>query len=375
MNNNINYAYLKASLLSNGVRVSELAKEKYGEPFLVKRRAYGISDPLEYNEIDLPQEMYLNSDIICAVNIRTDSPWKLDYIDEEFKIINDDGYSFDVDFPRTPEFYSKKLSNGKLCNTIATLYGGSALGIFVNSKCHLVESKNACKYCSIKVNHDQGVDFVSLVKPIEIYEAVKLSLQSQSPIKQVMINGGNFPNPDKGFEIYIECCKMARKAIDELCSDIELHLIAYPPNRLELIDQLAEYNVSIALNSEVYNDKLFNSYCPGKDKHKINLALDHAVQVLGEQKVYSIMVGGLEPNESLELGLNDLISRNIIPVVNIFHPDPNTDLEHYKSPRTDDIIDMGKKLQECYSKIKVKSPFYQYCGRNSIDYEASLNLF
>lgn len=375
MKNNTNFAHIKASILSNGIRISRAVKENYGNPYLIKRRAYGISDPLEYNDIDLPQEMYLDGNLICAVNIREDSNWLLDYVGAKYIIVNDKGESFQVDFPKTPDFYNEKLSNGKKSNTIATLYGGSALGIFVNAKCNLVETSKACKYCSIKINHDQGVDFSSLVKPNEIYETAKLALTGTSPIRQIMINGGNFPNSDKGFGIYIECCKMARKAIDEMSSDVELHLIAYPPNDLTLIKKLKEIKVSIAFNSEVYDSELFADYCPGKDKTKIDKALDYAFEVLGPQKVYSIMVGGLEPNKSLKLGIDELVNRGIVPVINIFHPDPNTELEKFKSPSESKIIEMGIILQNAYSQMNVENPFYKYCGRNSIDYEASLELF
>ncbi|MGA4605131.1 radical SAM protein [Pseudoalteromonas maricaloris] len=372
-----NIAHIKACLLSDGVRVTEAFLNNYGAPFLEKRRAYGFSDPLSYKDTFLPQEIYLdNEGTICAVNIRESSTWELDFDSGEFFLKSPVSKQIPITFPRKPNFYDVSISSSKKGMNIATLYGGSSLGIFVSGRCRLVDIGKICKYCSIKVNHDQGVDFSNLIQAEEIYEVVKVALEKDtSTIGQVMINGGNFPDPDKGFRIYTECCRAARKAIDESGVDVELHLIAYPPENLSLIDELKHLGVCIAMNTEVHDKKVFSNICPGKDKDHILSSLKHAAKVLGRGRVFSILVGGLEELNSLDEGIDMLIKNDIVPVINVFHPDPGTELGKQKAPAASDIVSMGKILQSYYSKFGVNTPFYSKCGRNSIDFEASKSMF
>lgn len=372
-----NIAHIKACLLAEGMRVTEKFLKNYGAPFLEKRRAYGFSDPLSYKHTFLPQEIYLDSNgTVCAVNIREKSEWVLDFDSGDFFLKSPFIPPILITFPRKPNFYEAVVSPTRKGMNIATLYGGNSLGIFVSGHCRLVNMGKICKYCSIKVNHDQGVDFSNLIKPDEVYEIVKIALETDaSTVGQVMINGGNFPDPDKGFKIYTECCKAARKAIDETGSNIELHLIAYPPNDLSLIDELKELDLSIAMNTEVHDRTIFSEICPGKDKDHIFTALKHAVNVLGKSRVFSIFVGGLEKIDTLSDGIDMLIRNDIVPVINVFHPDPGTVLGEQKAPSSNEIISMGKVLQNYYVRFGVETPFYSACGRNSIDFEASKNMF
>jgi radical SAM superfamily enzyme YgiQ (UPF0313 family) len=148
---------------------------------------------------------------------------------------------------------------------------------------------------------------------------------------------------------------------------------------LELFHLLKNTNVGIAMNTEVFDPVLFEKYCPGKTDTlgQANLfkALQKAVDILGEGKVYSILVGGLEPYESLKNGLDFLSSKGVTPIINVFHPDPQTPLEKFPTPQPEEILRMGLALQETFSKNSFMTPFYKECGRNSLDSEAYMNLF
>lgn len=368
---------IKAELLSSGVSLSPSFIEQYGPPFLEKRRAYGNSDDLIYQNVTVPQELYLGpSKVVCSVNIRSASEWILDF-DGDYIVRNKlRRGALPVTFPYRPCFYEENLKNGARANSIATLYGGGALGVFVYGSCALVQENLACQYCSIQANRLKQTEFEEVVRPVQIYEVVKAALVADGDlITQVMINGGNFKDSDKSFKYYIEICAQARAALDELGSNAELHLIAYPPADFSLFVELAKFDVSLAMNSEVFDPVIFKKVCPGKDQQYLRSALFEAVKVFGRGKVYSILVGGLEPLDSLRRGMMALANGGVTPIINVFHPDPGTPLEHHCAPTVADIMEMGALLQDVYSLHDFMTPFYSGCGRNAIDTEAYLKLF
>lgn len=374
---------VKAELLHHGVTLSPAFSGRYGEPYLAKRRAYGNSDPLEFREGRLPQELYLLPDrLVCAVTIRLNSPWLLDSNEDEGFVVRrrSESRSFPVDFPHAPAFYDRTLSTGEKVKNVVTLYGGGSLGVFAFGSCRLVDIGKPCGYCSISQNRTLGVDFLNVISEARIEEALSLALEDTAcPSTQVMVNGGNFPDQDRSFSHYTRLARAAARAVEASGRDVDVHLIVYPPRDLGRLAELSGSGVGVAMNYEVCEPDLFRKYCPGKTvyggQEHIAAALRRAVEVLGEGSVYSILVGGLEPLESLERGLVELAGDGVTPVVNVFHADPATPLEHHPVPDADAIRAMGQALQEVYRQHAFAHPFYLDCGRNSIDTEAWRGLF
>lgn len=374
---NLTSVEIKALALEKGIIFSERFLVAFGKPYLEKRRAYGNSDSVKYLQTSIPQEFYILPErLICAVNCRDDSDLIIDFNGCDFTIGTSDDVLSTISFPLHPVFYDNHLSDGTPAKKIGTLYGGAALGLFVYGACTLVQNNVGCKYCSIKPNKDFGRDFAHSLNEKQVYEAVDQALSSDpDTISQIMINGGIFKDYDKGFLHYVKLCAAARKALDKHRSKAELHLISYPPNNLDLLQHLESLNLSLAMNSEVFDKDLFLEYCPGKNQQHIRNALSKAVSILGKGKVYSICVGGLESLSSLKSGLEELAELGVTPVINVFHPDPMTALESHPTPSAGHILDMGKILQTIYLNNPYMKPFYDDCGRNSIDSEAYKGLF
>jgi hypothetical protein len=374
---------IKAQLLSYGVLPTKQFIDAYGSPFLEKRRAYGNPDDLDFQGKIVPQELVLLPErLICAVNIRVTSPWQLDYRNDKFVVAaRSGGKEYPITFPLHPDFYDVNMSNSQPVKNIITLYGGGSLGVFVYGACSLVEMGAPCQYCSILPNRTQQNEFPHVITKKVFREALLIALQDITcPIKQVMINGGNFSDPDRSFLYYVKMVEVAREALDMAGrNDIDLHLIVYPPNDLALFERLRGLDVSIAMNMEVFDPDSFRQFCPGKHKtsgqrHIIN-ALFQASERIGFGHVYSILVGGLEKQVTMDVGMDYLAKNGVIPVINVFHADPGTPLYRYPTPSTERIMEMGKSLQLIYERIGPVQPFYLNCGRNSLDTEAYLRLF
>lgn len=373
---------LKAELLANGVRPTPAFLAAYGPPYLSKRRAYGNPDDLGIIGQRIPQEMYLLPErLICSVNVRSDSGWLLDWSHEEGFFIRFDERTTPISFPVTPGFYTALLEDGRPVRSVVTLYGGASLGIFVHGNCSLVDMGKACQYCSISPNRSREQEFPLVVTRELLSSALAVALADRTcHFSQVMINGGNFRDPDRSFLYYARLCQSARRALDEAGrDDIELHLIVYPPADLELLKELAGLNLSVAMNMEVFDPALFQRFCPGKNAvlgqlHALK-ALTRAAEILGAGNVFSILVGGLESQESMDQGMARLAGEGVIPVINVFHPDPETPLAMRPAPPASRILEMGRSLQAVFSETTFARPFYLGCGRNSLDTEAYYQMF
>jgi len=374
---------LKAQILSYGVLPTRAFLDRYGEPYLVKKRAYGNADDLRFLDFDLPQEIVLGPQrIVAAASVRTGSPLLLDVTPQDEFVIRHlgTGAQHRVDFPTTPDFYRATTVSGSPVTAIATLYGGGSIGIFAYGNCALVDMSAACQYCSIAPNRRRQTSFQHAISPRQVEEALDVALadESYSPL-QVMLNGGNLHDLDRSFAYYVRLATAARSAIDRSGRDVELHLIAYPPSDLSLLSPLADLDVSLAMNTEVWDLELYRTYCPGKEKlggrRHLLRGLTSAVEQLGPGSVFSIFVGGLEPMGSLVAGLTAIAELGVVPIVNVFHADPETPLAHHPEPTPDEILTMGQGLQRLYHAYPFCRPFYEGVGRNAIDYEAHLGLF
>jgi len=376
-----NSAALKAELLAHGVRPTSGFLAAYGPPYLAKQRAYGNPDDLPFLGHSLPQEMVLSpEDLVCSVNLRSESSWWLDVSQESGFVVRHGTLEAPISFPRTPSFYEERLADGRLVRSVVTLYGGGSLGVFVHGNCSLVDLGKACQYCSISPNRSRETEFPRVISETLLRSALQVALADLTcPASQIMINGGNFPDPDRGFLYYARLCAVAREVIEESGRDVELHLIVFPPARLELLRELEGLDVAVAMNMEVFDPVLFEQVCPGKaavlGQSHILAALTRAAEILGAGQVFSILVGGLEEREPMTEGMSLLAARGIIPIVNVFHPDPETPLATRPAPPAGRILEMGRSLQEVFSQAPFARPFYWKCGRNSLDTEAYLRMF
>jgi hypothetical protein len=371
---------LKVRMLAEGVRVDPELSRWFGPQFLEKRRAYGNPDPERFRLQRIPQEIYTSDGLIVAVNVREHSPLVLSGDAGGFRITDEHGTDRRISMPQRPLFYQEQMPSGEKVSTVITLYGGGALGVFAYGDCDLVQRDVACAYCSIGPNRRQTDEFEDVVRADQLRQALEIALSDTSaPISQVMLNGGNFSEMDRSFRYYAALAKVARETIDRCRrSDVELHLIVFPPRDLQLLELMADLNLQLAMNLEVFDTELFARYCPGKavtaGQQHIRRAVEKAVSFLGRDHVFSILVGGLEPVESLAAGMMELGAMGVTPVINVFHPDPGTPLASRPAPSRTEILSMGQALQEVYETFGLRS-FYTGCGRNSLDTEAERRLF
>lgn len=281
---------VKSEILSEWIDIDESVLSHYWYPYLEKRRAYGNQDPLLFRYKTIPQELYLLPErVICAINIKEHAKRKLKYNEKYY--ITDWKKEINVDFPYRPDFYDYKLANWKYVSQIITLYWWSTLWLFVYGNCNFITQWVWCSYCSLQQNRSKWTNFVSLITKEEAEEALILALtDTKTDIKQVMVNWWNLFDLDKGFIYYFELVERLERVVKSSGRNVDVHLIVAPPKDLNLIEKIQGSSISIAMNTEVFDDKLFEMHCPGKQKdyphEHIYNALKKCVDILWKNRVF-----------------------------------------------------------------------------------------
>lgn len=373
------YGNLKAEILASGIDFDEQFLNAYSlrDDFIEKRRAYGNSDQKEFSmHMKVPQEIILPGGFVVAVNQRNNAIWKLIHENDEFYVSNNK-VSIPISFPKRPHFYNEKLKDETDVSKLVTLYGNATLGIFSPGHCYYWNTGNECKFCSLAPTRDEQSDHVMFVKPERAREAIEIALDKEgNRIKHVLVNGGTISNYDLGFEKHLQVLESISEI--NLPSDVQKHLISMPPKDFKLFERLAAIKATIAMDIEIFNSELFDDICPGKSKEygrdNFMNAFKEAVSYLGKGNVYCGFVAGLEPVESLVEGMYYVASLGVVPAVNIFHNDPNSQFANHERPSLEFIKEVGHHMSIIYRDNNF-SPFIKDTGRNSLDTEAFLQCF
>jgi len=103
---------------------------------------------------------------------------------------------------------------------------------------------------------------------------------------------------------------------------------------VKLLHELGAHSVSF--NFEVFDKGYWKAIVPGKDKHigrdLWEASLIEAVKYFGEGRVFSAMIAGLEPRQTLIEGINWCCDRGIVPIVVPFSPETGSQFEGFRPP-------------------------------------------
>lgn len=363
---------VKAQLLSLGCRIDMGAISGLGET--LKENNFGYDDPnwlpSDIANLYIPSAIILPGNIVAAVRYRPKSPLVISR-GENGLILRQNSQIFSIKIPQRPKFWSCRTKQGVEMKRIGSVCGTSALYFFIHNCCEFWRFRRQCKFCSLKPTFERHKS-VELKKEIDqVVETVEASLK-MSEIRYINFVGGSMINHDREVERYIAYVSAVREAIRK--NKVEGYVITMPPHDFALIDKLSEAGITnVKFNLEVFDAGLFKTICPGKARYgreKIIAALEYATGVFGEGHVFTNLIIGLEHPTSLLEGFETLTSRGIVPEAVVFHPDPETDLQHIQPPRTREAMNIYRTLGEILRQAGLKPPMDIKNLRNSLSWEA-----
>jgi hypothetical protein len=373
-------AWIKLALLSKGVTLDAGFTAWFlGKKGFVTRRNF-YNTPV-WSEVDsgaLPQEFRLGS-VVVAANVYGDSPWQLTVEGDEPMLRNTvHSLAFPISMVEDLAALREDQDLARVCN----LYGGSALSFFSPRACYFFSDSTECRFCSLAGTAQEQHDFASRLGPDEVSAAVAKVLDREADrINQIMIVGGNERDLDRGFDRQIELVRAAHRELrsHQLDRATSIHLATMPPRNLDLVDQLSEFEgMHVMFNLEVWREDLFPQIAPGKaqdyGRASMLAALQRLRSAIGDYRAHSILIAGLEPAEATIEGAQALADLGISPIVNVYHSDRHSRLGLSLRPAYRELAIVAQGLQKIHAAHPIQ-PYWRGCGRNSIDFEASLGQF
>lgn len=251
----------------------------------------------------------------------------------------------------------RKSKSGFLFEDISYM-GHDRLRIYYRNGCWYKERGIGCQFCDI--------DNSNIPLPIEdIMEVIDFYLEEPS-LQHYLIGGGS----DSSYDSMMKILKIA-KYIRTKCNK-PIYLMMTPPDNLATLRMLYNAGITeVAFNLEVFDRALAKKYMPGKGSIPFDYyerAFREAVRIWGNKgAVRSMMIVGLETEESLLRGIEYLCSLGVAPILSLLKPIASTPLHYLLPPSDKAVLNIARQAQIICQHYNLElGPSCHYCEDNSI---------
>ena len=305
---------------------------------------------MEHNEhTRAPEEVRLTGGpygfkpVVVSVRLNPDSPYRVESEDGVLVLKAEDQVIANVELQQSPEYYNRKLANGKNIIDIApTIEWGYLLYLTAFRLCQYFGAQEECQFCDINENYRQqktsGRPYTSVKTVEEIMEALEIIASTDSDARAYTVTGGSITGSLEGkseLEFYIRY----PEAIERRWPGRWISKIVVQALPKDEVQRLRDVGVQIYHpNFEIWDKRLFELYCPGKARYVgrdewIRRILD-AAAVFGADRVIPNFVAGVEmappagfPSveaavASTAEGLDFFMSHGISPRFTTWCPEP-----------------------------------------------------
>ncbi|SNY47167.1 radical SAM protein [Paractinoplanes atraurantiacus] len=287
---------------------------------------------------------------VVSVRTNPDSPYKVQAgEDGKLQLFLDGKPIADVGVPPMPDYYRHTLANGKQVMEVApTIQWGYLVYLTVFRVCQYFGAKEECQYCDINHNWRQhkaaGRPYTG-VKPVEeVLEALAIidKYDTAKTSHAYTLTGGSVTSKVDGLEEADFYGRYAEAIEDRFPGRWIGKVVAQALPR-EDVQRFKDYGIQIYHpNFEVWDKRLFELYCPGKERYvgraEWHRRILESAEVFGPRNVIPNFVAGVEMAEpygfrsvdeaieSTTEGLEYFMSRGITPRFTTWCPEPTTPL-------------------------------------------------
>jgi hypothetical protein len=184
----------------------------------------------------------------------------------------------------------------------------------------------SCRFCPIPFADRYST------KPIpSMLDAIAIALEDPwQPAHHVLISGGT-PRP-ADFDYLRDTYEQVLRRFPGVPVDIMM----VPVDGLLDVPRLADLGLhELSINIELVDDQIAQRYMRQKRSHGLDhylRCIEDASSTLGEGRVRSMLMVGLEPVEATLEGVRRIVDAGGVPVLSPFRPDPATPLAHLAPP-------------------------------------------
>lgn len=339
---------LKTKLMTQGVRLTEKTQKHYAKNGLRKGT---------YSSLDI----YFNSSMIvnCPVDLKLCdmSPFAIDFIDNNIVLTYADELVTPI-YMDTDEAYlaldTKSGSHFKHLSFLAT----DRLRMHHSIGCYFRNISQGCLFCDVPP--------ISLPCDIEDVKEVMHWHLENSKFEHILIGGGS-QKREVEYKKILEIIRYIRTQ-----SDKKIYLMSLPPVNEDILEEYYHAGLSeIALNIEIYDREVAGKYMPGKAKIHLDeykKMLLKAVSLWGNKgNVKSLLIYGLEKDESFLDGIEWLASHGIQPVISVFRPLADTELSDRIPSSSADLYHIFERIiRICRNYCILPGPNCVYCQNNTL---------
>jgi radical SAM protein (TIGR04043 family) len=259
-----------------------------------------------------------------------DSPFEIRETIDGYAVFHNREHYADVNFMPRPTFFDSTTSTGismaKMCKLVAP---GFSI-IYVSRGCVFWGEKQ-CKFCVVGY-----IDTKEEKEPFEVAEVVEAGVKEGTINSHVALTSGALPG-DRDSELMAGAAKAIKERVN-----IPISVNVEPPRDLDSIDKMREAGAdSIYINLEVYDIARRREIMPGKSGFGIKYydgAFERCLDVFEENQVASVMMAGLESDDTYLEGIEHLACLGVVPVVVPFYPAAHSKLNGMRPPSEDKMM-------------------------------------
>jgi hypothetical protein len=345
---------VKEDLLRRGISWSPEALAVAAE---YKQKAYfifsfdmvPISGMENKENLKAPEEVRLTGGpynfrpVVVSVRLNPDSPYRVEPEGNSLMLKLAGDAVACVELQKTPEYYGKKLSNGRQIMEVApTIEWGYLIYLTMFRQCQYPADGEGCLYCDINENYRQqknaGRPYAPVKSVEEVIEALDIIASMDCGGKAYTVTGGSITGTLEG-KSEIDFYVRYPEAIERRRPGRWISKMAIQALPKDDVKRLKDAGVQIYHpNFEIWDARLFEKYCPGKARHIgrdewIRRILD-AADIFGPENVIPNFVAGVEMAApagfetideaiaSTSEGLEFFMSRGISPRFTTWCPEP-----------------------------------------------------
>jgi hypothetical protein len=344
---------LKVLLLSQGIFVHDSVYETFEKTHRLSR------DPRSCNTIFLGDNLpvYLG-------RIGNEARFHLKAIDGKPMLTCNGETVTEVTLPPKTAFFDQQTTNGIPFGLLAIIQGLDMLAFSYLWACEIAKTNNECRFCHCGNFTSQMVrakcwqDFEFPVQ--DVVDVVQFAVDNDPQTKILQMTAGSTFQPDAEIDRYVSILKEIERRVG-LAKVNGGILFLTPPHKPALLDKLFDAGAGrLAFDLDIWDEKLFEKYCPGKAKYTTRkqhlAALFYAAEKYGPKRACSVFVAGLEPVESLIEGCTFLAERGIVPLPSPWMPIGVTNPELPAVPDVNYYRILRKEVAKLYEKYGLEVP-------------------
>lgn len=371
-NNIVEDIRTKIHLLCYGVRQNTTVEEIYSSqnPYDQKRTGnIGIQVLIGLSK--------LPSNIPVFNKFTNRSPYTVIKKDERHYIQRDDSSELTPIFIiKSPLWYAKDLG-GRKAGEYLLQEGTSTLIASITENCLYANQGLPCAFCAINPNKTEDITLrqTNLLNSIE----VALKQPNEKIYQSINLTGGNSEGKDRGIDDYKPYIKFIRTH-----SNIPICLELSPPSNLDKFKEFVDMGVNaFMMNIEIWDEKLRKLFMPAKStiiKNQYIKAWEKAVELVGIGNVSSVIIVGLENEQSVKEAISTMTEVGVIPSIMPLRPNDGAILENFPITQPDMVfrltIEAAKKMKQ-YTIELSNLPGCIGCGACAVecDIYANINYF